>query len=277
MERVERRACHGGFQEVWEHESSALRCKMRFGVFLPPGVDAARAPVLYWLSGLTCTEQNFITKGQAQRAAAKFGVVLVAPDTSPRGESVADAPEYDLGCGAGFYLNARQDPWAAHYRMYEYVTEELPALVESSFPVNDRRSVFGHSMGGYGALMIALKNPGRYQSVSAFAPICAPASVPWGEKVFGAYLGDDREEWLRWDPTALVSGELEERLPLLVDQGGADSFLENQLKPELLQKACEAAGHPLDLRMREGYDHSYYFIASFVDEHIEHHAQALFA
>ncbi len=275
MERVESRACHGGVQEVWSHHSKALDCQMRFGVYLPPGIEQTRAPVLYWLSGLTCTEQNFITKAHAQQAAAKHGIIIVAPDTSPRGEGVADDPEYDLGCGAGFYLNAAQAPWASHYRMYEYVVEELPALVEGTFAATSQRSIFGHSMGGHGALVIALRNPGRYRSVSAFAPICAPSQVPWGHKAFGAYLGDDQSQWASWDAAELIAGDLDERLTLLIDQGTSDPFLESQLKPELLQAACEKVGHPLSLRMRQGYDHSYYFIASFMDEHIAHHAQAL--
>ncbi len=276
MERIEHRACFGGWQDVYRHRSDALGCDMNFGVYLPPqaGEAGARLPVLYWLSGLTCTEQNFITKAGAQRYAAEHGIILVAPDTSPRGEDVADAEGYDLGQGAGFYLDATRAPWSRHYRMHEYVVNELPALVEAGFPAGDARAISGHSMGGHGALVAALRNPGRYRSVSAFSPIVAPGRVPWGQKAFAAYLGEDREAWQAWDATALVASA-RERLPLLVDQGGDDEFLDGQLRPQLLQAACEAAGHPLQLRMRPGYDHSYYFIASFIGEHLAHHAPAL--
>ena len=274
MQRIEQHACFNGRQEVWQHASSTLGCAMKFAVYLPPQAQHAACPVLYWLSGLTCTEQNFIHKAGAQRYAAEHGVILVAPDTSPRGEGVADADGYDLGLGAGFYLNATQAPWAAHYRMHDYVVDELPALVDAHFPTSSARAISGHSMGGHGALVIALKNPGRYRSVSAFAPIVAPSQVPWGQKAFTAYLGDDRDAWRAWDATALVHGA-RERLPLLVDQGAADEFLEQQLRPELLQAACAQAGQPLELRLRPGYDHSYYFIASFIGEHLAHHARAL--
>lgn len=276
MERIEHHACFGGRQEVWKHASSTLGCEMRFGVYLPPAALAGqRCPVLYWLSGLTCTEQNFITKAGAQAHAAEHGLILVAPDTSPRGEGVANDAAYDLGQGAGFYLNATQAPWAPHFRMEDYVVQELPALVEAQFPATARRAIFGHSMGGHGALTLALRHPGRYASVSAFSPIVAPSQVPWGQKALAAYLGDDRAAWAAHDTVALVAGDLTERLPLLVDQGEADEFLAGQLKPELLQKACAVAGHPLTLRRQPGYDHSYYFIASFIGEHIAHHAQAL--
>jgi S-formylglutathione hydrolase len=274
MQKIESRACFGGTQEVWSHRSSALDCEMRFGIYLPPQVQDAACPVLYWLSGLTCSEQNFITKAGAQRYAAEHGLILVAPDTSPRGEDMADAEGYDLGLGAGFYVNATQPPWSAHYRMYDYVVDELPALVDECFATTKARSISGHSMGGHGALVIALRNPGRYRSVSAFAPIVAPSQVPWGEKAFAAYLGDDREAWRQWDATALIA-DAGERLPLLVDQGDADEFLATQLRPELLRAACDAAGHPLQLRMQPGYDHSYYFVASFIGEHIACHAKAL--
>jgi len=231
-------------------------------------------PVLYWLSGLSCSEQNFITKAGAQRYAAEHGVILVAPDTSPRGAGIADADRYDLGQGAGFYLNATQAPWARHYRMHDYVVDELPALVDAHFATSTARAISGHSMGGHGALVIALRNPGRYRSVSAFSPIAAPGQSPWGEKAFAAYLGDDRDTWRAWDATELIA-DARERLPLLVDQGGADEFLRTQLKPGLLEAACALAGHPLQLRLRPGYDHSYYFIASFIGEHIAYHARAL--
>ena len=274
IERIEHRACFGGWQDVYRHHSDVLGCDMNFAVYLPPQAATQKLPVLYWLSGLTCTEQNFITKAGAQRYAAEHGVVIVAPDTSPRGDDVADAEGYDLGKGAGFYVNATQAPWSTHYRMYDYVASELPALIEADFPVTTERAISGHSMGGHGALVIALKNPGRYRSVSAFSPIVAPSQAPWGEKAFTAYLGEDRAAWKSYDATALIA-EAVERLPLLVDQGDADEFLANQLKPELLQAACAEAGHPLQLRLQPGYDHSYYFIESFIGEHIAHHAVAL--
>ena len=273
-ERIEHRACFGGWQDVCRHRSEVLGCDMTVGVYLPPQVEQGPCPVLYWLSGLTCTEQNFITKAGAQRYAAEHGIILVAPDTSPRGEDVADAEGYDLGKGAGFYVNATQAPWASHYRMYDYIVDELPAWVEADPMASDRRAISGHSMGGHGALTIALKNPGRYRSVSAFSPIVAPTQVPWGQKAFAAYLGDDREAWKAWDTVELVR-QAREPLPLLVDQGDADEFLQGQLKPELLQAAAAEAGHPLTLRLQPGYDHSYYFIASFIGDHIAHHAAAL--
>ena len=273
-ERIEHHACFGGWQDVYRHRSEVLGCDMTVGVYLPPQVEQGPCPVLYWLSGLTCTEQNFITKAGAQRYAAEHGIILVAPDTSPRGEDVADAEGYDLGKGAGFYVNATQVPWASHYRMYDYIVDELPAWVEADPMASDRRAISGHSMGGHGALTIALKNPGRYRSVSAFSPIVAPTQVPWGQKAFAAYLGDDREAWKAWDTVELVR-QAREPLPLLVDQGDADEFLQGQLKPELLQAAAAEAGHPLTLRMQPGYDHSYYFIASFIGDHIAHHAAAL--
>ncbi|MBN7136476.1 S-formylglutathione hydrolase [Lysobacter enzymogenes] len=274
MEKIESHGCFGGRQQVWSHTATTLGCTMRFGVYLPPQAESADCPVLYWLSGLTCSEQNFINKAGAQRYAAEHGVILVAPDTSPRGDGIPDAEGSDLGIGAGFYLNATRPKWAQHYRMYDYVVDELPALVDAHFPTTSARAISGHSMGGHGALVIALKNPGRYRSVSAFSPIAAPSQSPWGEKAFSAYLGEDREAWAQWDATALVAGA-QERLPLLIDQGGDDEFLATQLKPELLRTACEVAGHPLQLRLRPGYDHSYYFISTFIGEHIAHHAQAL--
>ena len=274
MQCVEKHACFGGTQDVWSHRSSTLDCDMKFGLFLPPRAQHGPVPVLYWLSGLTCTEQNFITKAGAQRYAAEHGIALAIPDTSPRGEDVADAEGYDLGKGAGFYVDATQSPWSAHYRMSSYIVDELPALVEAHFPATDARAISGHSMGGHGALTIALRNPGRYRSVSAFSPIVAPSRVPWGQKAFSAYLGDDREAWKQYDACELVKSATE-KLPLLIDQGEADEFLETQLKREWLVDACAASGHPLELRMRPGYDHSYYFIASFIGEHIAHHARAL--
>ena len=274
MQKIESHASFGGTQEVWQHASSTLGCDMKFAVYLPPQAADGPCPVLYWLSGLTCTEQNFITKAGAQQHAAEHGLILVAPDTSPRGEGVPDGDGYDLGLGAGFYLNATRAPWDTHYRMHDYVVDELPALVDAHFPTTTARGISGHSMGGHGALVLALRNPGRYRSVSAFSPIVAPSRVPWGEKAFTAYLGDDRDAWKAWDVCELVR-DAGQRVELLVDQGDADEFLEEQLRPELLREACGAAGHPLQLRMQPGYDHSYYFIASFIGEHLAHHARAL--
>lgn len=275
MERIEQHASFGGRQEVWAHASPTLGCEMRFGIYLPePALRGQPCPVLYWLSGLTCTEQNFLTKAGAQAHAARHGIIVVAPDTSPRGTAVADDPAYDLGQGAGFYVNATQAPWAAHYRMQDYVAEELPALVERHFPASAMRGLSGHSMGGHGALVTALRHPGRYRSVSAFAPIAAPSQVPWGQKALGAYLGPDPAAWQAWDAVALLANA-RERLPLLVDQGEADDFLATQLRPELLEAACQAAGHPLRLRRHAGHDHSHYFIASFLGDHFAHHAEAL--
>jgi S-formylglutathione hydrolase len=276
MQRVDQYASFGGRQEVWKHTSQTLGCEMKLAVYLPQqALRDQKCPVLYWLSGLTCSEQNFITKAGAQAHAARHGVIVVVPDTSPRGEALANDPAYDLGQGAGFYVNAIQAPWAEHYRMQDYVAVELPALVEQHFAASQLRSIFGHSMGGHGALVTALRHPGRYKSVSAFSPIVAPSQVPWGQKALGAYLGTDREAWKLWDTVELVKMATQERLPLLVDQGDADEFLANQLRPELLQRACEAVGHPLTLRMQPGYDHSYYFIATFLADHFAHHCAAL--
>ncbi|MGN6322446.1 MAG: S-formylglutathione hydrolase [Dyella sp.] len=274
LERIEHRACFGGWQDVYRHRSRAVDGQMRFAIYLPPQAEGQSVPVLYWLSGLTCTEQNFITKAGAQHYAAEHGIALVVCDTSPRGEQVADDAAYDLGQGAGFYLNATVAPWSQHYRMYDYVAHELPALIEQHFPVTNKRSISGHSMGGHGALTIALKNPGRYCSVSAFSPIVAPSRVPWGEKAFSTYLGSDRETWRAYDATELVK-TANEKIPLLIEQGDADEFLQTQLKLELLKEVADAAGHPLELRMRAGYDHSYYFVASFIGEHVGYHAKAL--
>ncbi|MCI4665743.1 MAG: S-formylglutathione hydrolase [Neomegalonema sp.] len=266
-----------GRQIQAKHASEVCGCEMVFSIYLPPRAAQGPVPALYWLSGLTCTDQNFVTKAGAQQYAAAHGVAIIAPDTSPRGDDVADDPEgaYDFGLGAGFYLNATEAPFAKHYRMYDYIVSELPAVINAAYPIDGGRiGIFGHSMGGHGALTIALKNPGAYRSVSAFAPIVAPSRVPWGEKAFRGYLGEDRAGWAAYDATELIA-EAAERLPLLIDQGEADQFLENQLKPELLEKACAEHGHPLTLRRRPGYDHSYFFIASFIGDHIAHHAAAL--
>jgi len=282
MERIEHHASFGGRQEVWQHASATLGCPMKLGVYLPPAALRGEAcPVLYWLSGLTCTEQNVITKAGVQAHAAQHGLIVVAPDTSPRDAAgtlnVPNDAAYDLGQGAGFYLDATQAPWATHFRMESYVVDELPARVEAHFAGQvqpGRRAISGHSMGGHGALTLALRHPGRYASVSAFSPIVAPSQVPWGQKAFAAYLGEDRAAWAAHDAVALIASATE-RLPLLVDQGEADEFLATQLRPELLEAACAAAGHPLTLRRQPGYDHSYYFIASFIGDHVAHHARAL--
>ena len=273
-ERLEHHACFGGWQDVYRHHSDALDCDMTVGVYFPPQAAKGPCPVLYWLSGLTCSEQNFIGKAGAQRHAAEHGIILVAPDTSPRGEGVADADRYDLGQGAGFYVDATQAPWAKHYRMQEYIARELPAWVEADPAASDMRAIAGHSMGGHGALVTALRNAGRYRSVSAFAPIAAPSRAPWGEQAFTAYLGEDREAWKAWDASELV-GSATEWVPMLVDQGDADEFLPTQLHPDLLREACDAVGYPLELRLQPGYDHSYYFISSFIGEHIAWHARHL--
>lgn len=247
---------------------------MRFGVFLPPGAEDRRRPVLFFLSGLTCTEQNVVTKAGAQRYCAEHGLILVAPDTSPRGDDVADAAGYDLGKGAGFYLTATQQPWSTHYKMDAYITEELPSLL-AEFTESRRFGITGHSMGGHGALVLALRNPGLYLSVSAFSPILTPSAVPWGQKAFGAYLGGDQEAWSAYDATALVAREGGEKLPLLIDQGSGDSFLDEQLPSTPFLAAAERGGHPVNYRLQPGYDHSYYFIASFMGDHVAHHAAAL--
>lgn len=267
----------GGWHRRYRHRSSTLDCDMQFAVYLPPQAEQGeRLPVLYWLSGLTCTDENFMQKAGAQRVAAELGLVLVAPDTSPRGEGVPGDPEgaWDFGLGAGFYLNASEQPWARHYRMHDYVVHELPALIEAHLPVSERRGISGHSMGGHGALVCALRNPGRYRSLSAFAPISNPLDCPWGEKAFSRYLGEDRATWPAWGACTLLASATQ-RLPILVDQGEADSFLETQLKPLALKVAAEAVGYPLTLRLQPGYDHSYYFIASFIEDHLRHHAAAL--
>jgi S-formylglutathione hydrolase len=271
---------HGGTQHVVKHSSRATGTDMTFSVYLPPQAhDGAACPVVWYLSGLTCTHANVTEKGEYRRACAELGLIFVAPDTSPRGEGVPDDPAaaYDFGLGAGFYVNATQPPFDRHYRMHDYVVEELPQAIASAFPVDlSRHAITGHSMGGHGALTIALRNPGRYRSVSAFAPIVAPAQVPWGEKAFAGYLGEDRSAWRAHDAVALIEDGA--RVPeILVDQGAADSFLETQLRPDLLEAACRDAGIALSLRMQEGYDHSYYFISTFMEDHLRWHAERLAA
>ena len=275
VELVSKTQSFDGSQCQYSHRSEVLNCEMRFSIFLPSQAEKdQRFPALYWLSGLTCTDENFSQKAGAQRMAAELGIALVIPDTSPRGDEVADDEAYDLGKGAGFYVNATQDPWKPHYRMYDYIVEELPKLVEQHFPVSDRRAISGHSMGGHGALTIALKNPDSYTSVSAFSPICNPIACPWGEKALAAYLGADRALWEEYDATALLS-RATERLPILISQGEEDQFLEEQLKPSALKTAAQAAGYPLKLEFHAGYDHSYYFIATFIEQHLRFHADYL--
>jgi len=268
----------GGRQLRYSHRSTALSCDMVFSIYLPPQAkEGGKVPVLYWLSGLTCTDENFVTKAGAQQYAAKYGVAIVAPDTSPRGDGVPDDPEgaYDFGLGAGFYVNATEEPWAKHYRMYDYVVTELPDVVAKEFPVDTSRTgIFGHSMGGHGALTIGLKNPDKFCSVSAFSPIVSPLNCPWGEKALGNYLGSDRETWKIHDSCELVK-RAEAFLPVLVDQGGADGFLKEQLKTELLLQASIDRQYPMDIRIQAGYDHSYFFIASFIEDHIRFHSEYL--
>ena len=275
MELISSTKSFGGWLKRYKHESLSVKGEMTFAIYLPPQAESQSVPVLYWLSGLTCTDENFTQKAGAFRKAAELGLAIVCPDTSPRGTDYhGEHDSYDFGSAAGFYLNATVAPYSNTYHMYDYVVQELPHLIEANFPVTDERSISGHSMGGHGALICALKNPGHYQSVSAFAPIANPTNCPWGEKAFTGYLGEDKSTWQEWDASLLIA-DAKERLPLLVDQGEADNFLAEQLKPEALEAACEAAGHPLILRRQPGYDHSYFFIASFIDDHLEHHAKAL--
>ena len=277
MEQIGANQCFGGRQLRYSHASQVLGCDMSFSIYLPPQAEQGKVPALYWLSGLTCTDENFVTKAGAQRYAAEHGIAVITPDTSPRGEGVPDDPDgaYDFGLGAGFYVNATQAPWSQHYRMYDYITAELPALIAAEFPVDaSRTGISGHSMGGHGALTIALKNPGQFKSVSAFSPICAPISCPWGEKALGNYLGDDRQAWREYDTCALLATAAE-RLPVLVDQGDADNFLQEQLHTGMLEQASVEADYPMTIRMQPGYDHSYFFIASFIGEHLAFHAANL--
>lgn len=277
MKTISQQKCFGGIQGVYEHQSEQCQCSMRFSVFVPPQAESGGAvPVLTFLAGLTCTEENFTVKAGAQRVAAELGLMIVAPDTSPRGPDVPDAEgEYDMGKGAGFYLDATREPWSRHYRMGSYIARELPDVIAANFPADPaRRAIFGHSMGGHGALTIHLKNPELYRSVSAFSPIVAPSQVPWGKKAFTNYLGEDTAAWAAYDATKLV-----EKAPstahILIDQGDKDQFLAEQLRPELFAKACDGAGQRLTLRMQPGYDHSYFFIASFMEDHLRWHAAQL--
>ncbi|WP_296814728.1 S-formylglutathione hydrolase [Brevundimonas sp.] len=275
METVKQHIVHGGTLRYLRHDSATTGTPMTLSVFTPPGEGPF--PVLIWLSGLTCTEDNFTTKAGAYRAAAEHGLIVVAPDTSPRGEGVADDPAYDLGQGAGFYVDATEAPWSDHYRMESYVTGELLELIDGAFPAGPARSIFGHSMGGHGALTLALRHPELFQSVSAFAPISSPTRCPWGEKAFAAYLGPDPDVWAEHDAARLIEGGRARGVydTILVDQGDADPFLEEQLKPQLLKAAADKAGQGLNLRMQPGYDHSYFFMASFIDDHVAFHAARL--
>ena len=276
MEQVSANRSHGGMQGVYTHQSAATGTPMTFSVFVPPHAEGAKLPVLWYLSGLTCTHANVTEKGEFRAACAQAGVIFIAPDTSPRGDDVPDDEGYDFGKGAGFYVDAAQEPWAAHFRMRSYIEQELPALIAEQFPMADmtRQGITGHSMGGHGALTTALRNPGRFKSVSAFAPIVSPLNCPWGEKALGGYLGADRAAWREYDACALIEDGA--RLPdLLVDQGDADNFLHEQLKTGLLVMACRKAGIPATIRMQPGYDHSYYFISSFMADHVAWHAQRL--
>jgi len=277
LDVVSQSRCFDGIQFTYRHQSSETATEMRFAAFIPPQADQHPVPVVWYLSGLTCTEENFTVKAGAQRIAAELGLLLIAPDTSPRGDGVPGDPagSYDFGLGAGFYVDAMQEPWSRNYRMATYIERELPTLVKSELPADmTRQSIMGHSMGGHGALTIALRNQDRYASVSAFSPICSPMNCPWGEKALSGYLGGNKERWRRYDACALLEDGAGLR-ELLVDQGAADQFLETQLKPQLLERACAKAGIPLTLRMHEGYDHSYFFISTFIEDHLRWHAQRL--
>jgi S-formylglutathione hydrolase len=262
-----------GKQQQFTHQSTSTNCTMQFAIYLPPQANESnKVPVLYWLSGLTCTDENFVQKAGAQRIAAELGMAIVCPDTSPRGENVANDEGYDLGQGAGFYVNATQAPWAEHYKMYDYVVSELPEIIEANFPVTTQRAISGHSMGGHGALTIALKNPIRYSSVSAFSPIVNPINCPWGQKAFTAYLGNDKSTWDEHDTCELMK-QSSQQLPMLVEQGLADNFLAEQLKPENLLAAAKASDYEITLNQHDGYNHSYFFIASYIEEHLRFHAK----
>ena len=275
MEVLSTNRSFDGTQGVYRHDSAATGTPMTFAVYVPDHTPGARLPVLWYLSGLTCTHANVMEKGEYRAACAEHGIVFIAPDTSPRGEDVPDVPEYDFGQGAGFYVDATQEPWAKHFRMRSYIEQELPALIAAEFPVDmDRQGITGHSMGGHGALTISLRNPGRFRSTSAFAPIVSPMNCPWGQKALGGYLGEDMSDWRQYDACALIKQGA--RLPdLLVDQGTADNFLDEQLKTHLLDEACRKADMPVQIRMQEGYDHSYFFISTFMAEHIAWHAERL--
>jgi len=274
---VSENVCFGGIQGVYSHQSQECGCTMQFAVYKPPQAETEPCPVVFWLSGLTCTEENFTVKAGAQRVAAELGLVIVAPDTSPRGVNLpGDDDDYDFGAGAGFYLDATAAPWSKHYRMESYVTGELPALVFKHFPARaDKQAIMGHSMGGHGALTLGLKNAGTYASISAFSPIVAAMQVPWGQKALAGYLGDNRDAWKAYDATQLIIDGHSHPRKILIDQGTADNFLDQELRPQLFQEACDKSGQAVEIRMQDGYDHSYYFIASFIEDHLRFHAQNL--
>jgi len=280
MEKIDEHRSFGGWQRRYRHASTTCGCDMTFSLYLPPLADTRRVPVVYWLSGLTCTDENFVNKAGAQGIAAELGLALVVPDTSPRGDQVADDDSYDLGQGAGFYVNATEAPWASHYRMYEYVVRELPALLADECGISldlSREAISGHSMGGHGALVIGLRNIDRFAAISAFSPICAPTEVPWGQKAFPTYLGDDQAAWAAYDATAIIgqADNPEALPPIRVEQGLADNFLEEQLHPHRLEEAAEQVGASVEVHRRDGYDHSYFFIASFMEDHLRFLAQHL--
>jgi S-formylglutathione hydrolase len=277
LENLSQNKVFGGWHKQYRHQSTTLNCTMRFAIFLPANASASnKVPVLYWLSGLTCSDENFMHKAGAFRIAAELGIAIVAMDTSPRGDDVANDEGYDLGQGAGFYVNATAAPWAGHYRMDDYVTQELPALIAEHFPINELAAISGHSMGGHGALTLGLKNVERYRSISAFSPISNPTQCPWGQKAFSAYFGDDIECWKAHDASLLL-GSSSANTPILVDQGDADSFLDTQLRPHTLIEAAKQYQGEFELRMQPGYDHSYYFISTFIEDHLRFHARYLFA
>lgn len=281
LQQVSSQRVYSGEHQQFTHDSTSLNCAMRFAIFMPPQASTDnKVPVLYWLSGLTCNDENFMQKAGALRIAAKLGMAIVAPDTSPRGTDfngveVADDENaaYDLGLGAGFYINATQAPWDKHYKMYDYIVDELPSIIEANFPVSNKRSISGHSMGGHGALMISLKHPERYASASAFSPICQPTTCPWGQKAFTAYLGNDEKNWQAYDSSLLMRNATDatQQVPTLVSQGSSDNFLQEQLNPEALQAAALESQYPLTFDMELGYDHSYYFISSFINDHLKFH------
>ncbi|QBG35382.1 S-formylglutathione hydrolase [Litorilituus sediminis] len=275
LENISVNKSFAGWHKQYSHASKVLNCTMRFAIYLPPlASEQNKVPVLYWLSGLTCTDENFMQKAGAQKLASELGIAIVCPDTSPRGQEVADDDGYDLGQGAGFYVNATQAPWQIHYQMYDYVVKELPELIQANFPVSELKSISGHSMGGHGALMIALKNPSAYQSVSAFSPISNPINCPWGKKAFTAYLGEDKSLWQHYDTCELMK-KAQSFMPALIEQGADDQFLTEQLKIEALQAVVDAKDFDVEINYQAGYDHSYYFIASFIDKHLDFHAKHL--
>ncbi len=281
MKEITSTKCCEGFQKRFQHFSPTLHCDMHFSVFMPPQMlDGNKVPVLYWLSGLTCTDENFSTKSGAQKIAAQLGIMLVIPDTSPRGNNVPDdeSAAYDFGLGAGFYINATQEPWSANYQMYDYIVKELPHLIENNFAVTNKKAISGHSMGGHGALVIALRNPNSYTSVSAFSPIVNPMNVPWGIKAFSNYLGKDKKDWQMYDATWLIQNQnISKDFKVRIDQGLADQFLAEQLQTQNFEEACRRMQINTDIHLHAGYDHSYYFIASFIDEHLKFHSKFLYS